>query len=103
LDERKITGGEVFGYSFYMFAAMFGMLTFAYMNMFYPGIGMPMALFSTALLIARIIDFVITLFVGAIIEKFTPKLGSGKYRPWLLIGEFLIYGGMVLLFIDFGS
>ncbi|MDR2519780.1 MAG: MFS transporter [Eubacteriaceae bacterium] len=102
-QEKRLTNKEVFGYSFYSIASLFGMISFAFLNMFYPALGMDMNLFSTALLIARIFDFVITLFVGGIMSKVHPKIGGGKYRPWLFICQFVIYAGMVLLFTDFGS
>ncbi|MCL2137561.1 MAG: MFS transporter [Coriobacteriia bacterium] len=99
-QEKNLTNKEVLGYSFYSVASMLGMITFTFLNMFYPIIGMNMTLFSTALLVARIGDFVITLFVGPIMEKVKLKFGGGKYRPWLFIFQFVIYFGMVLLFSD---
>jgi Na+/melibiose symporter-like transporter len=104
LDKGNLTTKQVFGYAFYNLASLFGMITFAFLNMFYPLLGMDMALFSTALLVARVIDFFVTLFVGVIMEKVPLRIGGGKYRPWLFVSQFAIYGGLVLLFSDiFGN
>ncbi|MDR2957750.1 MAG: MFS transporter [Coriobacteriales bacterium] len=99
-QQKNLSLKQYFGYSFYSFASFFGMITFAFLNYFYPVIGMNYVLFSTALLVARILDFILTLFVGGIMEKVPLKLGGGKYRPWLFISQFTIYAGMVLLFSD---
>ena len=100
VQEKRLTNKEIMGYAFSGLASMFGMITFGFLNMFYPMIGMDMNLFSTALLVARVVDFFVTLFVGGIMEKVKLRIGGGKYRPWLFVGQFVFYFGMVLLFAD---
>ena len=100
-QEARLTNKEVFGYAFYSLASLFGNMTFAFRAMFYTNIGMNLAMFTTALMIARVADFFITLAVGGIIEKSNLKFGGGgKYRPWLFICQFTIVAGLILTFFD---
>jgi len=102
-QQKNLSNKEVYGYAFYSIASMLGMITFMFMNMFWPERGMDLNLFSTALLVARIVDFVITLFVGPIMEKVKLRIGGGRYRPWLFVFQFVIYIGLVMCFFDPGS
>ena len=100
-QKRNLSMKQILGYGFYSFFSLFGSITFGFRSMFYPMIGMNLALFTSALLVARVVDFFITLMVGGIIEKVNLKIGGGgKYRPWLYICQFTIFVGIVLTFTD---
>jgi Na+/melibiose symporter-like transporter len=101
-QQRNLSTKEIMGYGFYSFFSLFGSITFGFRAIFYPMIGMNLALFTSALLVARVIDFFVTLAVGGIIEKVNLKVGGGgKYRPWLYLSQFTIFLGITLTFTDF--
>ena len=102
-QQKNLSQKEVLGYGFYMFAGTVAAITFAFLNMFWPERGFDMALFSTALLVSRIVDFVVTLFIGPIMEKVKLTIGGGRYRPWLFVFQFVAYIGVVICFFDPGS
>ena len=100
IQDRTLTNTELVGYCASSLATMVGMISFMFLSLYWPMVGMNMNLYSTALLVARIFDFFVTLFVGGIMEKVKLTIGGGKYRPWLLVFQFGAYAGMVLLFFD---
>ena len=63
------------------------MVGFMYLNTFATEVlKIPAATLATALLIAKICDFIVSLFCGVIIEKV--KLGKkGKHQAWLYYGS----------------
>jgi Na+/melibiose symporter-like transporter len=70
------------------------------MNLFYTNtLLISVATVGTILLVARVIDFIISFSVGAIIEK--ARFKSGKYIPWLNMARFAIYAGQLVLFLPF--
>ncbi|MPW25855.1 hypothetical protein GC105_08635 [Alkalibaculum sp. M08DMB] len=62
------------------------------------GLGMTAALMGSVLLIARVLDFIIGLASGGIVEKSRMKWGT--YRSWLIILKYVVFIGIVLLFWD---
>ena len=56
------------------------------------------AVVATTLLVARIIDFVIGVICGGIIEKV--RMPWGKYRSWLLVLRWVIVFAIVCSFFD---
>ena len=66
------------------------MVGFMYLNQFATEVlQVPAAALATALLIAKTIDFIVSIFCGAIIEKV--KLGSkGKNQEWLAKGRWIL-------------
>ena len=66
------------------------MVGFMYLNQFATEVlQVPAAALATALLIAKTIDFIVSIFCGAIIEKV--KLGSkGKNQEWLTKGRWIL-------------
>jgi len=101
-QQENLTMKEILGYGAYSFFSLFGSITFTFRAIFYPMIGMNLALFTSALLVARVIDFFVTMASGGIIEKFNLKVGGGgKYRPWLYISQFTIFVGICMTFTDF--
>ena len=100
IHDRTLTNKELIGYCASSLATMVGMISFMFMSLYWPMVGMDMNLYSTALLVSRVFDFFVTLFVGGIMEKVKLTIGGGKYRPWLLVFQFFVYAGMVMLFFD---
>ncbi|MCL2151137.1 MAG: MFS transporter [Coriobacteriia bacterium] len=101
-QQKNLSNKQMLGYSSYTLFSMFGSITWFFRPAYYALIGMNMVLFSTALMIARIVDLVIAVMVGGIIEKVRLKIGGGgKYRPWLFIFMFVITFGIAITFTDF--
>ncbi|HZK24022.1 MAG TPA: MFS transporter [Oscillospiraceae bacterium] len=53
---------------------------------------------ATLLLVARILDFGVSLTAGAVVQK--SNLKWGKYRSWLLILRWVVFTGICLQFIN---
>ncbi|MCR3922174.1 MAG: MFS transporter, partial [Firmicutes bacterium] len=56
------------------------------------------AVVATLLLVARIVDFAVSLTAGAVVQK--SNLKWGKYRSWLLILRWVVLGGCTLQFLN---
>jgi Na+/melibiose symporter-like transporter len=54
---------------------------------------------GSILLVARVADFIISFFVGAVIER--AKFKSGKYLPWLKYTHWIIYIAQIVMFLPF--
>lgn len=72
------------------------MVGFMYLNTFATEVlKIPAATLATALLIAKVCDFVVSLFCGVIIEKV--KLGKkGKHQSWLYYGRWILAVSIML-------
>jgi Na+/melibiose symporter-like transporter len=76
------------------------MVPIGFINIFLTeDIRIPIVAVGSILLVARILDFVITFSVGAIIER--SKFKSGKYLPWLKNCPWIIYVSQLLMFLPF--
>ena len=66
------------------------MVGFMYLNTFATEVLLiPAEILATALLVAKTIDFIVSLFAGAIIEKV--KISSkGKNQSWLFMGRWVL-------------
>lgn len=95
LDKSKINA-----YVFYTFASSVGVVVpLNYLNIFMTeNLGYSAALMGTTLLIPRIIDFVVGLLAGGIIEK--SRLKWGKFRSWIMIFRFVVFAGCAVLFLN---
>ena len=98
---RKITQRNIVGYGFLLFTSSTGSfvqmmyLTF-YMTDF---LRIPPVYAGFIMLGARIVDFIIRLFTGLIIEKV--RFSRGKYRSWLLIFRWVALAALFLEFWPF--
>ena len=72
------------------------MVGFMYLNTFATEVlKIPAATLATALLIAKILDFIVSLFCGVIVEKV--KLGKkGKNQSWLYYGRWILAVSIML-------
>jgi len=93
----------VTAYAFYTVAlTLFSTVSMSYTNIYMTDYLLySAALMGTTLLVGRIIDFIIGLLAGGIIEK--SKLKWGKYRSWTLICQFTAFAGTTLLFTNTSS
>lgn len=96
----KLTSSEVNKYGFYAFtSALATMIPMSYITIFITdNLLISASLMGATLLVARIIDFVISLVAGGVIEK--SKLKWGKYRSWTKIMRFTVFAGCALQFLD---
>jgi GPH family glycoside/pentoside/hexuronide:cation symporter len=62
------------------------------------GLGWTAALATTALLIPRAIDFIAGIACGSIIAKTNMKWG--KYRSWFVVGAWVAFVGMLMMFLN---
>jgi GPH family glycoside/pentoside/hexuronide:cation symporter len=62
------------------------------------GLGWTAALATTVLLIPRAIDFIFGFIAGGIIAK--TNLKWGKYRSWFVVGAWVAFAGMVMMFLN---
>jgi len=95
-DDAKLTRNEVFIYGL---SGFFSTLAFAtpmgYLQLFLTeDLFIGAAVLGTAFLIARVIDFFLTLVAGATIENSRPK--TGKYSSWTASLRWVILAGMLL-------
>lgn len=96
----KLKKSEINAFAFYGFAAtMFSTVSMSYTNIYMTDyLFYSAALMGTTLLFGRIVDFIIALMAGGIIEK--SKLKWGKYRSWVKVCRFTLFAGTVLLFTN---
>jgi GPH family glycoside/pentoside/hexuronide:cation symporter len=62
------------------------------------GLGWTAALATTVLLIPRAIDFIFGFIAGGVIAK--TNLKWGKYRSWFVVGAWVAFAGMVMMFLN---
>ncbi|MDO5422495.1 MAG: MFS transporter [Eubacteriales bacterium] len=99
-QEKSLTSSQVNKYAFYLLtSSLAAMVQMTYMTIFMTDcIGIPASVVATTLLVARIIDFLIGVICGGIIEKF--RMPWGKYRSWLLVLRWVIVFSIVCSFFD---
>lgn len=95
-----LTGKQVNKYGFYLFtSSLAAMIQMTYLTFFMTDkLKIDPAVVATTLLIARIIDFIIGVICGGIIEKV--RMPWGKYRSWLLVLRWVIVFAIVCSFFD---
>ena len=98
--ERKVNQKEVTIYALSNAAQSIGQIVpFTYINMFMTDyLDITPAVAGTVLLIAKIIDFIVCLLSGVIMEKV--KLPWGKYVSWFRILPWVIASGCIIQTID---
>ena len=62
------------------------------------GLGWTAALATTVLLVPRAIDFIFGFIAGGVIAK--TNLKWGKYRSWFVVGAWVAFAGMVMMFLN---
>ena len=90
------TKKEIWTMGSYSLLTLAIMVGFMYLNTFATEVlVIPAATLATALLVARVIDFAVSLFAGAIIEKV--KIGKkGKNQCWLYVGRWILAVSILL-------
>jgi len=90
MPEVTASKKEIWTMGSYSLLTLSIMVGFMYLNQFATEVlQVPAAALATALLIAKTIDFIVSIFCGAIIEKV--KLGNkGKNQEWLAKGRWLL-------------
>ncbi len=90
MPEVTATKKEIWTMGSYSLLTLSIMVGFMYLNQFCTEVlQVPSAALATALLIGKTIDFIVSIFAGAIIEKV--KLGNkGKNQEWLLKGRWVL-------------
>ena len=85
------TKKEIWTIALYSLNTLAIMVGFMYLNTFATEVlKVPATSLATALLIAKTIDFMVSLFSGAIIEKVKLLPGKGKNQQWLLVGRWIL-------------
>ena len=97
---NKLTQKEVNMYGFYTLASGLGnAVPMNYITMFMTDhLMISAAVVGTLLLVARIIDFAVSLAAGPIVQN--SNLKWGKYRSWLLILRWVVFTGVCLQFVN---
>jgi Na+/melibiose symporter-like transporter len=91
---------EIRNYGVYNFFVALVMVPIGFLNIFLTeDLKLTAVAVGSILLVARVADFVITFFIGAIIER--AKFKSGKYLPWLKYTKWIIYFSQILIFLPF--
>lgn len=98
-----LTGRQVNIYGAYLlFSSLAAMTQMTYMTIYMTDILMiDAAIVASTLLVARIIDLIVGILSGGIIEK--ARLKHGRYRSWMLFGRWMIIFGTVCCFFDTSS
>jgi Na+/melibiose symporter-like transporter len=96
----SLKNSEVIRYSSYgLLTAITAALPMSYFTAFQTeGLGWTAALATTVLLIPRAIDFIFGFIAGGIIAK--TNLKWGKYRSWFVVGAWIMFAGIVMMFIN---
>ena len=82
---------EIWTIGMYSLNTLAIMTGFMYLNTFATEVlKVPTDALATALLIAKTMDFIVSLFSGAIIEKVKLLPGKGKNQQWLLVGRWIL-------------
>ncbi|MCL1803564.1 MAG: MFS transporter [Eubacteriaceae bacterium] len=94
-NERVVTNSEVNRYALYGFFQNIAiMVPFIYGQFFMTDIlDIGIAKVTTALLVGRIFDFIVSVLAGGIIES--SHLKWGKYRSWFVIGRWTLFFGII--------
>jgi GPH family glycoside/pentoside/hexuronide:cation symporter len=91
---------EIRNYGLYNLLVAFVMVPLGFLNIFLTeDLRLTAVAVGSILLVARVADFVLTFFIGAIIERSNFK--SGKYLPWLKYTKWIIYFSQILIFLPF--
>lgn len=90
MPQVTATKKEIWTMGMYSLLTLSIMIGFMYLNQFATNVlEVPAAALATAMLIGKTIDFIVSIFCGAIIEKV--KLGNkGKNQEWLLKGRWIL-------------
>ena len=90
MPEVTATKKEIWTMGSYSLLTLSIMVGFMYLNQFAPSVlEVPTAALATAMLVGKTIDFIVSIFAGAIIEKV--KLGNkGKNQEWLSKGRWIL-------------
>lgn len=101
--EKKISVKDQVTFGFFQFCSVLAVtIPMMYLTFYLTeGIGMTAALMGTVLLVARIMDFIIGLASGGIVEKSRMKWGT--YRSWLIILKYVVFVGVCLQFWNTSS
>ena len=96
----KLEKSKINAYVFYSVAvSVANVIPLGYINIFMTeNLLYSAALMGTVLLAARLIDLVVALISGGIIEK--SRLKWGKFRSWIILLRFVVFGGCVIQFSD---
>ncbi len=99
----KLTQSEINKYGFYTLAAGLGnAVPMSYITIFMTDhLMISAAVVGTLLLIARILDFAVSLAAGPIVQR--SNLKWGKYRSWLIILRWVTFIGVCLQFVNTSS
>lgn len=99
----KLGKKEIYSYTLYGFTmAVFSAMSMNYTNIFLTDYLLYSAsLMGTTLLVGRIVDLIVALMAGGIIEK--SRLKWGKYRSWTMICRFTAFIGCTLLFTNIST
>lgn len=99
----KLTQAEINKYAFYTITSGIGIaVPTSYATIFFTDHLMISAgVVATLLLVARIVDFAVSLTAGAVVQK--SNLKWGKYRSWLLILRWVILLGCIFQFANTSS
>ncbi|MCR3922788.1 MAG: MFS transporter [Firmicutes bacterium] len=100
IKNERLTESEVLKYAFYTIATGIGIaVPMSYATIFMTDqLMISAAIVATLLLVARILDFAVSLSAGAIIQK--SNLKWGRYRSWLVICRWIVFVGISLQFIN---
>ena len=100
MPKGSLTNRQVNIYGFYLFtSSLAAMVQMTYLTIFMTdSILIPTAAVATTLLVARAIDFVISLICGGVIEK--TRMPWGKYRSWILLVRWVILFALVCSFFN---
>ena len=100
MPKGDLNGKQVNKYGFYLFtSSLAAMIQMTYLTIFMTDqLMIDPAVVATTLLVARIIDFVIGVICGGIIDKV--RMPWGKYRSWLLVLRWVIVFAIVCSFFD---
>ena len=90
MPEVTATKKEIWTMGSYSLLTLSIMVGFMYLNQFATSVlEVPTAALATAMLVGKTIDFIVSIFAGAIIEKV--KLGNkGKNQEWLSKGRWIL-------------
>ncbi len=98
MEKRKITTKEIWTFSAHSLLMYFGIMPpLMFLNAFLTEqLLLPAAFVASFLLFARLVDFVIGVSAGSIIQK--TNLKWGRYRSWFVLGRFTYIVGLLMQF-----
>jgi glycoside/pentoside/hexuronide:cation symporter, GPH family len=94
---QPLTRGQIWAFATVaMPLGMLGLPLAIYLAPFYAGqLGLPLAMVGTALMLARLSDFVTDPIMGVITDRWRPSIG--RRRIWLIFGTLIMMAGVQLL------